>query len=129
MIKEFKEFIARGNLIDLAVAFILGVAFATLVTSFTDVVLGAYRLRVRLPRVFRPTGREEDGVERSPTARSLTALINFVLVAFVLFLTVKAANRLRKTPDETSTTCSFCRTEIPAALRCSNCTSDLRVAR
>jgi large conductance mechanosensitive channel len=40
MIKEFKEFIAKGNLIDLAVAFIIGVAFATVVTSFTDVVLG-----------------------------------------------------------------------------------------
>jgi large conductance mechanosensitive channel len=130
MIKEFKEFIARGNLIDLAVAFILGVAFATLVTSFTEVVLGAIGYVFGSHVSFDQLGVRRDGVVVIPYGAFLTALINFVLVAFVLFLTVKAANRLRMSPDETSTTCSFCRTEIPlAALRCPNCTSDLRVAR
>jgi large conductance mechanosensitive channel len=130
MIKEFKEFIARGNLIDLAVAFILGVAFATLVTSFTDVVLGAVGYVFGAHVSFDQLGVRRDGVVVIPYGAFLTALINFVLIAFVLFLIVKAANRLRKTPDVTTTTCSFCRTEIPfAALRCPNCTSDLRVAR
>ena len=57
MIKEFKEFIARGNLVDLAVAFILGVAFASVVTSFTDVVLGTVSY-VFGARVVRSAGRE-----------------------------------------------------------------------
>lgn len=130
MIKEFKEFIARGNLIDLAVAFILGVAFATLVTSFTDVVLGAVSYVFGANVSFDQLGVRRDGVVVIPYGAFLTALINFVIVAFVLFLVVKASNRLRKTPGVTTTTCSFCRTEIPrAALRCPNCTSNLRLAR
>jgi large conductance mechanosensitive channel len=130
MIREFKEFIARGNLIELAVAFILGVTFATVVTSFTDVVLGGIGYVFGAHVSFDQLGVRRDGVVVIPYGAFLTAVINFVIVAFVLFLVVKASNRLRKTPDITTMTCSFCRTEIPlAAVRCPNCTSDLRLAR
>jgi large conductance mechanosensitive channel len=129
MIKEFKEFIARGNLIDLAVAFILGVAFAAVVTSFTDVVLGTIAYVFGGTVSFDQLGVKRDGVVVIPYGAFLTALISFVIVAFILFLIVKAANRLRKTPDVTSKTCPFCQTDIPrAASRCPNCTSDLQPA-
>ena len=126
MIKEFKEFIAKGNLIDLAVAFILGVAFASLVTSFTDVVLGAISYVFGGDVSFDRLGVRRNGVVVIPYGAFLTAVVTFLIVAFVLFLVVKASNRLRRTPDVTNKTCSFCQTEIPlAALRCPNCTSDI----
>ena len=126
MIKEFKEFIAKGNLIDLAVAFILGVAFASLVTAFTDVVLGAISYVFGGDVSFDRLGVRRNGVVVIPYGAFLTAVVTFLIVAFVLFLVVKASNRLRRTPDVTNKTCSFCQTEIPlAALRCPNCTSDI----
>lgn len=129
MVKEFKEFITKGNLIDLAVAFILGVAFATVVTSFTDVVLGAVSFVFGGDVSFADFGVERDGVVVIPYGAFLTASINFLIVASIVFLVVKAYNRMRRTPDATTKTCSFCRTEIPlAATRCPNCTSELQPA-
>ena len=129
MIKEFREFITKGNLIDLAVAFIIGVAFATVVTSFTDVVLGAVSYVFGGDVSFDQLGVERDGVVVIPYGAFLTALINFVIVAFVLFLVIKAYNRMRKAPDATTKTCAFCATDIPlAATRCPNCTSELQPA-
>ena len=128
MIKEFKEFITQGNLIELAVAFILGVAFATVVTSFTDVVLGAVSFVFAGDVSFDDLGVERDGVVVIPYGAFLTALINFLIVAFILFLVVKAYNRMRRTSEATTKTCSFCRTEIPlAATRCPSCTSESQV--
>jgi large conductance mechanosensitive channel len=129
MLREFKEFIARGNLIDLAVAFIVGVAFATVVTSFTDVVLGTASYVFGGDVSFDRLGvkRGEDIV--IPYGAFLTALVNFVVVAFILFLVVKAYNRWRRAPDATTKTCPFCHTEIPLpATRCPNCTSELQLA-
>lgn len=127
MLKEFKDFITGGNLLDLALAFILGVAFATVVTSFTDVVLGAISYAFGGNVSFDRLGVERDGVIVIPYGAFLTALVNFVIVALVLFLVVKAYNRIRKAPDPSTKTCSFCRTEIPLeATRCPNCTSDLQ---
>jgi large conductance mechanosensitive channel len=129
MIKEFKEFIARGNLVDLAVAFILGVAFATVVTSFTDVVLGAVSYVFGGEASFDRLGVKRDGVVVIPYGAFLTAVLNFVIVAFVLFLVVRAYNRMRKAPDAVTKRCAFCNTDIPlAATRCPNCTSELERA-
>ena len=129
MIKEFKEFIAKGNLIDLAAAFIIGVAFATVVTSFTDVVLGAVSYVFGGDVSFDRLGVKRGDDVVIPYGAFLTALMNFVIVAFILFLVVKAYNRMRKAPDATTKTCSFCQTQIPlSATRCPNCTSELRVA-
>lgn len=129
MIKEFKEFITRGSLIDLAVAFIVGVAFATVVTSFTDVVLGAVSFVFGGEVSFDRLGVKRGGEIVIPYGAFLTALVNFVIVGFILFLVVKAYNTMRKAPDATTKTCSFCWTEIPlSATRCPNCTSELQVA-
>lgn len=129
MIKEFKEFITKGNLIDLAMAFIIGVAFATVVTSFTDVVLGAVSYVFGGDVSFDRLGVRRDGEIVIPYGAFLTALVNFVIVALILFLVVKAYNKMRKAPDATTKTCSFCATEIPlSATRCPNCTSELQPA-
>lgn len=126
MIREFKEFVTKGNLIDLAVAFIVGVAFATVVTSFTDVVLGAVSYVFGGNVSFDRLGVRRDGDVVIPYGAFLTALVNFMIVAFALFLAVKTYNKVRKAPDVNTKTCSFCQTEIPrSATRCPNCTSDL----
>lgn len=129
MIKEFKEFITKGNLVDLAVAFILGVTFATVVTSFTDVVLGAVSYVFGGDVSFDELGVKRDGVVVIPYGAFLTAVINFVIVAFILFLVVKAYNRMRAHAEATTKPCSFCATDIPVtATRCPNCTSELQPA-
>ena len=129
MIREFKEFIAKGNLVDLAAAFILGVAFATVVTSFTDVVLGAVSYVFGGDVSFDQLGVERDGVVVIPYGAFLTAVLNFVIVAFILFLVVQAYNRMRKKPNAVTRPCPFCVTDIAlAATRCPNCTSELQRA-
>lgn len=127
MIKEFKEFITRGNLVDIAVAFILGVAFAAVVASFTDVVLGAVSYVFGGDVSFDELGVKRDGVIVIPYGAFLTAVLNFVIVAFILFLVVKAYNRMRTQADATTMPCPFCATDIPlSATRCPNCTSELQ---
>jgi large conductance mechanosensitive channel len=96
MLKEFRAFIARGNLVDIAVAFVLGVAFAAVVTSFTDVVLGAISYVFGGEVSFDGLGVERDGVIVIPYGRFLTAVVNFLVIGFVLFLVVKAYNRFRE---------------------------------
>lgn len=99
MLKEFKEFIARGNLVDLAVAFVLGVAFTAVVTSFTDMVLGAIGWVFGGDVTFDQLGVHRGKDLVIPYGAFLTAAVNFVLVAFVLFLVVKAYNRFRETKE------------------------------
>lgn len=129
MIEDFKRFITKGNLIELAVAFILGVAFAAVVISFTNVVLGTISYVFGGNVSFDQLGVRRDGAIVIPYGEFLTALINFLIVAFILFLVVRAYDRSRRAPEVTTKTCSFCQTEIPiAAHRCPNCTSDLVAA-
>ena len=95
MIKEFREFITKGNLVTIAVAFILGVAFSSVVTSFTDVVLGfvsyVFGGDVSFDRLGVHRGRDIV----IPYGAFLTALVNFLLVAVVLFFLVRAYNRFQ----------------------------------
>lgn len=100
MIKEFKEFIAKGNLVTLAVAFILGVAFAAVVTAFTDVVLGVVSYVFGGDVSFDGLGVHRNGSIVIPYGRFLTAAVNFVIVAFILFLVVKAYNRFQRKEEE-----------------------------
>ena len=99
MLKEFKAFIMKGNLITIAVAFIMGLAFAAIVSSFTNVVLGA------ISYVFGgDVSFDQLAVHRGTEpvilyGAFLTALVNFVIVAFILFLVVRAFNRLSKEPE------------------------------
>ena len=97
MVREFKEFIAKGNLVEIAVAFIMGLAFAGVVTAFTNIVLGAIAYMLGSPHAFDNVGVHNDvGELVIPIGLFLTALLNFIVIAIVLFLVVKAYNRFRK---------------------------------
>ena len=106
MVQEFKEFISRGNMVELAVAFVLGVAFQSVISAITD--------RVLMPLIAWVFGEPnfdtlltfgatdpETGMQMGSFGAVLTALVNFLLVALALFLVVKAYNRMkRSTPAE-----------------------------
>ena len=96
MLKEFREFISKGNLVTIAVAFIIGVAFAAVVTAFTDVVLGFVSYVFGGEVSFDDLGVRRNGVIVIPYGAFLTALVDFLIVAFILFLVVKAYNRLQR---------------------------------
>lgn len=130
MLKEFKAFAMKGNLIELAVAFILGVAFAGVVKAFVDYLV--------MPIVAAIVGQPSFdslsfglGDSEVLYGSFLTVLVNFVIVAFVLFMIVKAASKAMRpkgAPAEPPTTreCPFCKTAIPvSATRCSSCTSEV----
>ncbi len=96
MIQEFRDFINKGNFVDLAVAFVMGVAFSAVVTAFTErVVMPLVALIVNLD------GIEQLGAfgDNGSVGAFLQAFINFLIVGFVMFLVVKAYNRFRE-PDE-----------------------------
>jgi large conductance mechanosensitive channel len=99
MIKEFKAFMMKGNLIEIAVAFIMGLAFAAVVTSFTGVVLGAIAYVFGGDVSFDKIGVHSGEDLVIPIGVFLTALVNFVIVAFILFLVVRAYNRFKKEPE------------------------------
>lgn len=131
MLKEFKEFISRGNLVDLAVAFIMGVAFTGVVTAFTDVMLGTVSYVVGGEVSFDQLGVHRDGEIVIPYGAFLTALVNLLLVALALFFVVKAYNRFARRKEETPATrpCPFCTTTISRdATRCPACTSEVQPA-
>lgn len=92
MLKEFRDFINRGNLIDLAVAFVLGVAFAGVVSTLTEGIVTPL-----IGRIFSVEGLQDWIIAGDiQVGAFLAALINFVVVAFVMFLVVKAYNRMKK---------------------------------
>ncbi len=129
MLDEFKEFALKGNLIELAVAFILGLAFSAVVTSLVnDVILQLIAAIVGQPNF---SGLTIDlGDTPIYYGTFLTALINFLLIAFVLFLIIKAVNRLQRpsqeAPAPATRNCPYCFTVIAAAAtRCSACTSEV----
>lgn len=129
MIKEFREFVMRGNLLELAVAFILGVAFASVVTAFTDVILGVISYVAGGDVSFDQLGVERNGQIVIPYGRFLSALVSFLIIAFVLFLIVRAYNRTRPPTPVTTKACPFCASDVNiAATRCPNCTSELPTA-
>ena len=96
MLQEFKEFVAKGNLVTLAVAFILGLAFAAVVTAFTEVVLGFVSYIFGGDVSFDQLGVHRGRAIVIPYGHFLTALLNFLIVAFILFLVVRAYNRFQR---------------------------------
>lgn len=146
MLKEFKEFAIRGNMMDLAVGVIIGGAFNSLVTSLVDNII--------MPLISIVAGKLDfsnwfialDGNHYSTLAEAqkagaatlnygtfISGFINFLIMAFVVFLIVKGMNTLRSKVEkpaepETPTTkiCPYCKTEISIeATRCPHCTSEL----
>lgn len=143
MINEFRKFIMRGNVLDLAVGIIIGAAFTTIVNSLVNDIIspviglitgGLDFSNVKI--VLREAGA--DPTVNPEVAISIglfiNALINFLIVAFVLFLIIRAYNsaveRFRKEPEPgepVKKACPYCMTDIPyKAVRCPNCTSQLQ---
>ena len=128
---EFKTFIMRGNVLDLAVGVIIGAAFQAIVTSLTsDIIspiLGLFG-GVNFDRYALTIGDVSIGY-----GKFLTAVINFIIMAFVIFLIVKLVNKIMaigKKPEEqaepTTKICPFCQSEISIkATKCPHCTSDI----
>lgn len=132
MLKEFKEFVMRGNVLDLAVAVIIGAAFGKIVSSLVNDIL--------MPLVGLVLG----GVNFSELVLTVgsavvawgafvQAIVDFLIIAFVIFLIVKAANKTKKEEapappaEPTTKDCPYCFTTISIqATRCPNCTSKLR---
>jgi large conductance mechanosensitive channel len=130
MIKEFKAFVLRGNVLDLAVAVIIGAAFGAVIDSLAkDVIMNLVAAVVGKPDFTRLTFTAGDGVVRYGSF--LTAVVNFLIIAAALFLLIRGANRLmrpRGAPDEPPETrqCPYCLSAIPAeATRCPHCTSEV----
>jgi|ERR1700674_5709648 len=133
MLKEFRDFILRGNVIDLAVGIVIGAAFGAMVTSFVSNVLTPLLGLLRVPN-FATLAFYIDGSSPVPYGLFLNSLISFLLIAAaIFFFVVKPVNamtaRLKKPQPEAEKPikeCPFCATEIPsAAKRCPYCTSEL----
>jgi len=151
MLKEFKEFAMRGNVIDMAVGIIIGAAFGTIVNSLVqDVIMPPIGLllgNVDFSNIFAVI---KEGKVAGPYASIAAAkaagavtinfgifmntLISFILIAFAVFLLVRTINKLRRQeeappPVPTTKECTYCFSSIPIkATRCPNCTSELKVA-
>jgi large conductance mechanosensitive channel len=128
MLKEFKAFILRGNLVEIAVAFIIALAFAAVVASFVaDIVTPIIAAIFGQPDF---SGLKiEIGESAISYGKFLNAVITFLIVAFVMFLVVKAYNRMSGPKAATTKGCPFCKTDIALdATRCPNCTSELQPA-
>jgi len=144
VLEEFKKFAMRGNVVDLAVGFIMGGAFGAIVNSLVnDIVMPPIGLilgKVNFSNLFiNLSGAAYTSLEEAKKAGAATinyglfinTLINFVIVAFVLFLLIKQVNRLtapKPAPPVAPTTrdCPYCLSTIPIqATRCPHCTSQV----
>ena len=143
MVKEFKEFIMRGNVMDMAVGVIVGGAFGAIVNSLVNDVI--------MPVISLATGKVDfsnlfvslDGTKYATLAEAqeaggsvfaygsfIQAVIEFLIIALCIFLVVKGVNKLRKPEPEAAPTtkiCPFSKNEVPLeATRCGFCTSELK---
>jgi large conductance mechanosensitive channel len=142
MIREFREFAMRGNMLDLAIGIVLGAAFGRIITSLVNDMLmppiGLMLGGLDFASLFIALrGGPYPSVAAAKAAGAptinygvfLNTVVDFVLVAAVLFLVVKQVNRMRRHPEATPTTkpCPFCLSTVPLnAVRCPYCTSDLK---
>lgn len=145
MVKEFKEFAMKGNVLDMAVGIIIGAAFGGVVNSFVNDVLmppiGLALGHVDFSNLFLDlSGKNPGSLAEAKQAGAATlnygvflnTVINFLIVAFAVFLLVKQVNRLKRepapAPAPTATKdCPYCQMSVPIkAVRCPHCTSELR---
>lgn len=142
MLKEFKEFAMRGNVLDMAVGIIIGAAFGKIITSLVaDILmppLGLVLGKVDFSNLFlNISGKSYDSLAAAKAAGAATInygiflnnIIDFLIVAFAIFLLVRQVNRWNKPAAAAPTTkdCPYCATKIPInASRCPNCTSELQ---
>jgi len=143
MLKEFRDFIARGNVLDLAVAVIIGAAFGKVVTSLVEGIImppiGMLLGKVDFANLFidlsglHPASLADAQVRGLPVIAYgvfINDIVSFLIVALVVFLIVKAVNRnKRQEAVELTKNCPYCLSSIPIeATRCSGCTSELQKA-
>jgi len=145
VLKEFKEFAMRGNVMDMAVGIVIGVAFGKIITSLVNdiimpplgLALGKVdftNLYLNLSGTSYPSlaAAKEAGAPTVNYGLFINSIIDFVIVAFALFLVIRQLNKLRKpAPAATPTTkeCPQCLSTVPIkAARCLYCTSELRTA-
>lgn len=129
MLKEFKDFVMRGNVLDLAVAVIIGGAFGKIVASLVnDILMPLIGVLLGGINFSEQTAQVGDAV--IAWGVFVQSIIDFLIVAFVIFLIVKAANSMKKAPppaDPTTKECPHCISPISIkATRCPNCTSELK---
>jgi large conductance mechanosensitive channel len=143
MVKEFKEFIARANVIDLAVGVIIGAAFGKIVTSLVEGIImppiGLLLGKVDFSSLFLVLDHSKGlpasladaktkGIPVIAYGAFINDLVNFVIIAFVIFMLIKIVNRIRR-KDPSTKDCPHCLTAIPvAATRCSGCCAELSAA-
>ena len=147
MLKEFKAFAMRGNVLDMAIGIIIGVAFGKIVTSFVnDVVMPPIGLlfgKVDFSNLFIDlSGKSYATLAEAKAAGAATVkyglflntVVDFIIVAFVIFLLIQQINRMTREPEEvpaapTTKECAYCMSSIAIkANRCPHCTSELRAA-
>lgn len=142
MLKDFKDFINRGNVFDMAIGVIIGGAFGKIVSSLVNDIL--------MPLIGKLTGgldfsnlfvsldgtsyntlqaAEEAGAAVLKYGSFIQSVLDFLIIAFCIFMMVKAMMKVKKQPapaDPTTKTCPLCKTEIPiAAVKCPHCTGDI----
>jgi len=147
MLKEFKAFAMRGNVLDMAVGIVIGVAFGKIVTSFVnDVVMPPIGLllgKVDFSNLFIDlSGKSYATLAEAKAAGAATikyglflnTVVDFVIVAFVIFLLIQQINRMTRQPEAapaapTTKECPYCLSSIAIkATRCSHCTSDVKAS-
>lgn len=133
-LREFKEFAMRGNVLDMAIGVVIGAAFKAIVDSLVNDIISPL-IGLFFNSDFSALSVQIGGVSLA-YGSFITAVLNFVIIAFVLFVVVKAANKaaeLRKKLEKpqapaapTTKVCPYCKSEIPVdATRCPHCTSQL----
>jgi large conductance mechanosensitive channel len=143
MLKEFREFIARGNVIDLAVGVIIGAAFGKIVTSLVEGIImppiGMLFGKIDFASLFvvldhakgdpvSLVDAKTKGIPVIAYGQFFNDIVNFVIIAFVIFLVVKMVNRMRR-KDPSMKDCPECLTAVPlAATRCAACCTELKAA-
>ena len=141
MLKEFRDFITRGNVLDLAVAVIIGAAFGRIITSLVEGVImppiGMMLGNVDFSNLFidlsgqRPASLADAQLRGLPViayGAFFNEIVTFLIIAFVIFLIIKGVNKAKREKEATVTTkdCPFCLSAIPtAATRCAACCSDV----
>jgi large conductance mechanosensitive channel len=139
LFKEFREFAARGNVIDLAVGVIIGAAFGKIVTSLvSDIIMPPVGLllgKVDFSNLYIDlSGTHHDSLAQAKAAGAPTinyglfinTVIDFAIVAFVIFIIIQQVNRFMKKPEPTKKDCPKCISSIPVlATKCPHCTADL----
>ena len=147
MFKEFREFIARGNVIDLAVAVVIGAAFGKIVASLVEGIImppiGLILGKIDFSSLFYvldssqgvPVSLAEAKAKGIPViayGAMINDVVNFLIIAFVIFLIVKAVNNLKRKEESpaaapSTKSCPYCLSTIPLnATRCAHCTSDVK---